>query len=141
MYFYNNTILVERCLGLQTITWSLLAESLYLSKGLFWFASSYLLLIQCSGETCWHQGQWNTSCEEILCMFCCKTISVYCFHLFNFQRFTIASDYFRVLFGVKWIENRRKVLCDAAWSGLLRSLCKWSTHNPFSIRDARSCFQ
>lgn len=109
MYFSCNVVLVEWCLGVQTITWPLLAESLYLSKGLFWFVSSWHLLIQCSAEKCWHQGQWNTSCLEILCMFCCKTIPVYRFQLLNFQRFTVASGYFRVLFSISWIENKRKV--------------------------------
>lgn len=131
MYFFSDGILVEQCLGVQTITRSLLAESLYLAKGLFCFASSCLLLMQHSGEKCRHQGQWNTSCLEILCMFCSKTVSVSCFQLLNFQHFAVASDHFRLLFIRTWMENGRKVLCDAAWSRLSCSLCKWSTHNSF----------
>lgn len=85
---------------------SLLAEKFVLSKR----ACLICLLMPFINMTFWrkmltpepgNKRQWNISCEEILCMFCCKSISIYCFQLFNLQHLTVASDYFMVLFSIE----------------------------------------
>ena len=56
--------------------------------------------------------QWNILCEEMStlnCYVCCKSVSVYFFQLLIFQNFTVASNYFRILFSVQWIVNTRSL--------------------------------